>query len=559
MADELDVLRQRIRDLEVIERDYVQLKSLVASAEKGQHLPDAIGNIVLYVDPASHLIVEANESSADFLGFSVDQLRRLSIDALEVHDHATDENIAIYTETSLQEQIYTCSYRHHDGFLLPVHVRKRLIKKDSADILYYLLDERSLSKRVWHELKRREQADYQFQQKLKTLNEINFDLNHIDSFDDLCWHGVKLGVERLGFSRLSLWFLDKKKNVMTGSYGIDEQGSIRDERQQSWAFDGTHVIDFLAGKTDPVITYDEAPLYNDKSQILTHQGWHISVPMLNGEEFIGFMAADNFHSKQPMLNYEPELLRLYGITIGHLAALTRARNQTLELRLEQERARMLKTFITDVGHDFRTPLAVINTNTYLLQRVKDEEKKKSLANTIHEQAMYITQMINDMLNIVKLEYELQLDITAVDLKAQVLAVVQTHDPMAAEKQIQWQLELHDNVVVQADMPYLEQALGGIVKNAIQYTPAGGHITLSLQSYEDTVGIRVQDDGIGIEAQHLDKIFKPLYRVNEARTNRGSGLGLSIAKAITEAHHGHLTVESVLGEGTTFELVLPMHL
>lgn len=556
MVDELDTLRRRIQRLEAMERDYEHLNRLIDSAAQGQNIHYVTGNSILYVDPSTHQILEANDLAYDLLGFQGDQLQGVSIDSLEVLDNNTHEPPALYVETSRHERIYTCSYRYRDGTLLPVRIYKRLVEKDGKRIWHYLVEELSLHKLLLHELHRREHTDYQFQQKLKTLNEINFDLNHIDSFDELCWHGVKLGIERLGFNRLSLWFLDKKKNRMVGSYGIDEQGHIRDERQQSWAFDGTHVIDFLAGKTEPIITYNEAPLYNDKSEIIT-DGWHISVPMLNGEQFIGFMAADNLLSKLPMFNYEPELLRLYGITIGHLAALTCARHQALDLRLEQERVHMLKTFIRDVGHDFRTPLAVIQTNTYLLQKVNDNDKKKSLVNIIQEQATYITQMINDMLDIVKLEYELDLDPIPMILTHLVTAVVQTYDALAVAKHIQWHFDLDTSAVIQADAHYLEQALGSVVKNAIQYTQTGGHIRLSMQCYENTVGIRVQDTGIGMESYHLDKIFKPLYRVDEARTDRGSGLGLSIAKAIVEAHHGHITVESVLGEGTTFEIVFPM--
>lgn len=556
MDDDIGRLRQRIQELEARQQDYEQLTRLVDAAARGENIYSPAGNSLLYVDPSSHQIVEANDAAHAFLGFERGQLQGVSIHALEVRNQAEQQNAVTYVETSRQEQIYSCSYRHGTGSLVPVKVYKRLVEKDGHQACQYLLEDISLHKRLQHELKRREHTDYEFQQKLKMLNEINVELSRLDSFDELCWHGVKLGVERLGFSRLSLWFLNEKRNLMVGSYGVNEEGEIRDERNQSWAFDGTHVDDFLAGKTEPVITHSEAPLYNDKSEILT-QGWHISVPILNGEQFIGFMAADNFLSRQPMLSYEPELLRLYGITIGHLVALTRARNQALELRLEQERVRMLKTFLTDVGHDFRTPLAVINTNTYLLQKTKDDDRKIGLASTIQEQVMYITQMINDMLEIVKLEYELQLDLALVNLKELIISVVRAYNAAAAEKQIQWQLELDDTLQIKVDIPYLEKALGGIVKNALQYTQAGGRIRLSTGCDNGMVTIRIQDNGIGIADEHLDQIFKPLYRINEARTIRGSGLGLPIAKAIVEAHHGHITVESVLGERTTFEISLPL--
>lgn len=550
----VEIDEQYFQLLKFIESDYGQLKKLIDDASENKDIDRYGDEIVLYADSVSLQILDANPQALAFLGFSKEQLQNLSIETIEVNDKPDIKPIT-YVESSQQEQIYTCSYRHQDGYLLPVRVHKRWLTKDQQPILRYTLEEQSLKKRLWYELRRREDAGYQFQQKLKILNEINIDLSRIESLDSLCWHGIKLGVERLGFERLSMWFLDATRNVMVGSYGIDEDGEIRNEQDQSWNFAETPVIDFMAGKTEPVLKFNEAPLYNHKSQILS-TGWHISVPMLNGNQLIGFMAADNFLHHQPMKPYAPELLRLFGMTLGHLIALTQARTQALELRFEQARVQMLKTFITDVSHDFRTPLTIINTNSYLLHKLKDDDRKKVLINTIQEQNTYIGHMIDDMLEVVRLKSDLVLESASVELQLLVQEVIRSHQTLAATKSIQLHFQSKKSVVIKADIYYLKQALSKLVTNAIKYTPTGGEVNLSIHIYPHEIGIRVTDTGAGIEEAHLDKIFKPHHKVNEARTEMGSGLGLTIAKIIVEAHQGRILVESSLGSGSTFEIILP---
>ena len=117
----------------------------------------------------------------------------------------------------------------------------------------------------------------------------------------------------------------------------------------------------------------------------------------------------------------------------------------------------------------------------------------------------------------------------------------------------------DQALVQGDADRLKQLLLNLVSNAIAYTPEGGTITLSLNLRPDGwVRVCVADTGIGISSENLPHIFDRFWRVDRARTRKagGSGLGLSIAKSIAEAHGGTLEVESELGKGSTFEVLLP---
>lgn len=555
MIDQPEQIETRLKQLELIEFEYERLKQLMDRIEAGHNLQPYTEDIVLYVDQQTLQIMDANPHALEFLGYSLENLRSRRIDELEILSDPASAHWLSYRETSIDTQVYLCSYRHNTGFQLPVRVYRRLLTKEGRPTLHYALEDLSLGMRIVGELNRREDADYQFREKLKILNTINIELSGAQSLDELCRLSIELGIGQLGFDRLSLWFLDSASSMMIGSFGVDEQGSVRDERGQSWSFVDTYVMDILSGTRDIALTKDEAPIYNDKTEIVGY-GWHIAVPLLSSGQVVGVMMADNFLNRQPMKNYQVELLRLYGATVGNLAALRLAKQREFDLHLEQERVRMLESFITDVGHEFKTPLSIINTKSYLIQKVGDETGRGALVKTVQEQVMVINSMIDDMLYLVRLGSGLELNLKPVDLKEFMQQVVQESASLATARQLLWDVERETSCVVAIDTVHLKRALREIIHNAIQYTEPDGQITILLSQYEHEVGICVQDTGIGIASAHLDKIFNRLYRVDQARSQRGTGLGLSIAKLLVEAHQGKITVESVLGRGSTFEIRLP---
>jgi signal transduction histidine kinase len=113
------------------------------------------------------------------------------------------------------------------------------------------------------------------------------------------------------------------------------------------------------------------------------------------------------------------------------------------------------------------------------------------------------------------------------------------------------------IVVTVDRVRLRQVLANLVDNAIKYTPAGGHVQLHAVAEQDQAVVRVRDTGVGITPDELPRIWERLYRGDRSRTTRGLGLGLSLVKAIVEAHGGRVSVASVAGEGTVFEVRLPL--
>jgi signal transduction histidine kinase len=547
----------RLKQLEQIETEYRQLCLLIDAAAANHSFESMAVDAVLHTDPQTHHIIEANAAALALLGCPLEALIGQFIEAIEVADPAAPV-AEHYIENALEMQFYRCFYRHANGDLIPVTVERRTIERDGHQSTYILRSHKPYH-RLLRELHRREDTDYQFRERLKSINEINLSLSDVPTSHELCRSAIQMGVQRLGFDRISIWFLDKASKRMIGTFGVDEQGHLRDESAMNWSYEGTHIERFVQGNHEPVVRHDDAPIFNDRSEIVGY-GWHISVPLLHHGAFVGFMSADNHLQKQPMKGYQPELLRIYGATIGHLVTHLRnqeaARHLEETIRTQQGQMRLLEAFLTHIGHDFRTPLTVINTNTYLLHKSQDNDRRAQLAQSIQDQVMHINRVIGEMGDLLKLEDQAYLDFKMVNLNTLIREVVQEFGVMAEAKQIALHYTDHLPHSVKADPIWLARALGELIENAIQYTEEGGTVDVRMTIDAQQINIIIQDSGIGIDPANLAHIFQPLYRVNQARTERNTGLGLAIALRVLRAHNGDIEVESVIGRGSTFTMHLP---
>jgi signal transduction histidine kinase len=153
---------------------------------------------------------------------------------------------------------------------------------------------------------------------------------------------------------------------------------------------------------------------------------------------------------------------------------------------------------------------------------------------------------------------LRLDLRPVELKELVQEICDQMKLVADDHSISLHPSVLETVSVLADQEHLRRLLLNLVDNAIKYTPAGGNVTLSLQSEKDWVALRISDTGIGLSKDEQQLIFSRFHRATETRSRdeKGVGLGLSIARSIAEAHGGKIQVESTPGQGSTFTVLLP---
>ena len=229
-------------------------------------------------------------------------------------------------------------------------------------------------------------------------------------------------------------------------------------------------------------------------------------------------------------------------------------NQTLE-RLESLFTSQQR-FLADVSHELRTPLTVIKGNVDLMRHMKEADEES--LSSIDQEAGRLTRLVGGLLMLAQAESgKLALNFAPVELDL-LLTEVFTEMRILAGSRVKVHLNDIDQVMVNGDRDRLKQVFLNLISNAIQYTPTGGEIFLSIRKLGDQARIIVRDTGPGIPAEDLPHIFDRFYRAEKSRTRSkasGFGLGLSIAHWIVEHHGGQIKVESKEGKGTTFVIWL----
>ncbi|RJQ25949.1 MAG: phosphate regulon sensor histidine kinase PhoR [Peptococcaceae bacterium] len=224
--------------------------------------------------------------------------------------------------------------------------------------------------------------------------------------------------------------------------------------------------------------------------------------------------------------------------------------------------RMRSEFVANVSHELRTPLTSMRgfLETLLDGAADDPAVTKQFLAIINTETERLSRLIEELLSLSKIEDRKTVPrwqpVEIADVVERVLA---TFQPRAAEKNLQLKFERNERIpVIRGDPDMLSQVLINLVDNAISYTPDGGEIVVRVAREQEHLRVDVRDNGIGIPAESLPRIFERFYRVDKARSREqgGTGLGLSIVKHIIEVHRGNVQVESRVGKGSTFSFFLP---
>jgi signal transduction histidine kinase len=218
-----------------------------------------------------------------------------------------------------------------------------------------------------------------------------------------------------------------------------------------------------------------------------------------------------------------------------------------------------KQFVGNIAHEVRTPLSVIKTNTEvaLLGEVNADMRETLVSNI--EELDRISEIINNLLSLSALVRPERMEFASVDLSNIASDVVQKFAQLARRNDQQITLRKSPDCKVWGNNTALTQIVGNLVKNAITYTPRGGHIRVTIEPAPDNhVELVVQDSGIGIARKDLFRIFEPFYRADPSRTKGagGSGLGLAIVSELIKTHQGRITIRSAVGRGTTVSVLFP---
>jgi heavy metal sensor kinase len=214
-----------------------------------------------------------------------------------------------------------------------------------------------------------------------------------------------------------------------------------------------------------------------------------------------------------------------------------------------------KRFIADASHDLRTPLTIIQIELEMLLNKKEisDEIKQIIEKCLKETEM-MTNLAENLLLLARYDSnQLILNKELVRLDELILECVSQLNNLAKNNDVKFIIDIEDSVTMNADLNLIRRLLINIIDNSIKYSYRNEKITISLQKYQNHAQVIVNNIGIPIPEEVMGKIFNRFQRADEARTSDGFGLGLSIAKAITEAHNGEIYIDSSEKDGTSVSL------
>lgn len=233
--------------------------------------------------------------------------------------------------------------------------------------------------------------------------------------------------------------------------------------------------------------------------------------------------------------------------------------------------RIQRDFIANISHELRTPLTSVRLLAETLEDTidTDPDKAQEFVEKIENEVQYLSELVSELLELSRLESgQTMMTIEPIGAERLIREVMARMLPLAQRHRVQLVTNiLQGETLVVADSKQITRVLVNLIHNAIKFTPSGGKIVIgsALQKDQQAQSFFVKDTGVGIRKEELPRIFERFYKTDRARSKAGfigpggggTGLGLAIAHHVVETHGGHLTAQSVLGEGSTFTFTLPV--
>jgi signal transduction histidine kinase len=462
-------------------------------------------------------------------------------------------------------------------------------------------------KRAEEQLAHRANDERAFQQKLRSLNAVSNELSKSPTVDDLFRRAVELARTELGFERPAVWLVEQAGVSLRGTYSIDEQDRLRDDRALVQPVQPDSQQAEAMARNAPAVVQREVKFRGPDGQIVGY-GLRAVAALSDGEKIVGCVSTDNLLSHQPITSRQSELLGVFAATLGHLFSLKRAQealhkaHDDLERRVEERTAQLtranveLKHEISErqraedgrreladqlrhaqkmeavgrlaggIAHDFNNLLMVIRGYADMaLEELKPGQPLHREIGEIQKGTERAGTLIRQLLAFGRKQV---LKPKVLDLNV-VLATMSKMLPRLIGEHVELIIRPGDPLgSVKADPAQIEQVIMNLALNARDAMPGGGKLTIETSNVDfDTesakhhiglhagpyVHLSVADTGGGIPEEIRAHVFEPFFTT---KADKGSGLGLASVYGIVKQSGGHIWFSSAPGQGTTFHVYLP---
>lgn len=403
-----------------------------------------------------------------------------------------------------------------------------------------------------------------FLERLRDLHAVNNELSRIEDVDDLFRDAVKQGCARLDFERLGILLLDREQCEIVNTFGIDEEGNLRDERGLHHSYLGDECMEKVLEHNMPFAVNTNGAIFNHRAESIG-TGMRAIAGLWNGQDVVGFLSTDNLLTRRTIDEHDCEILSLYASSLGHLYSRLIAEK---ELRSKEEELRHAQKMEAvgrlagGVAHDFNNLLtSILGFGMIVRDGLGPEHPLYTEMEELMLSAERATKLTNQLLTFGRKTIVHVRPLNINEAVAQMDHLLRR--TLGRDIQLVSLLGEHLGYVVM-DPGHLDQIIMNLAVNARDAMPEGGKLTISTQRVKVENGqlecpaghyalLRVTDTGHGIPQDIQHDIFEAFFTTKE--TGKGTGLGLSIVAGIVEQCGGAVEVDSS-SHGTQFSIYLP---
>ncbi|MEO8612443.1 MAG: ATP-binding protein [Chloroflexota bacterium] len=530
---------------------------LVAAKERAETVLNNSFDAIVLFNPISG-IEQTNPAFLRLFGYEADGVFRHPIASL-LQPEAKDEFLnlvrtvmatkqAAQTEVMLQRQ---------DGTTFMADVSLAAFVRQDAEYPNVVASIRDISRRRQAEERQRTMSA-----GLRTVLAVANELMSYPDVDTTLRYAVEAARSKLGLERCAIFI--ERDGFLQGTYGTDNQGRTTDEHGLCIPVDDKWQRRFERLKPEDAqwITYEDTHTeWNGQGTVAVGAGWIAITPIHAADGSRIFLFNDANITCKPVDEIQQDIAAVFCSLLAKIVERKRAEeNISRALKQETELGELKSRIIATISHEFRTPLAVIQSSAQLLKYYDihlDDEKRQMHLDKIEQQVNQAARLIEDVLTISRAEtVGLICHRSPVNLIEVCSTIIEEVELTAGINHHIIFTQSNARNVYDLDEQLLRQIITNLLTNAVKYSPSGSSVKLDVVCASNEVMICIKDNGIGIPAEDQQYLFQDFRRAKNVGARPGTGLGLSIVKRAAEAHGGTVSVISTEGVGTTFTVTLP---